>query len=86
MTEKEWDEDLVERIKSVFKASESPNIVKGGEVILMTEVIQQDRKHQKSEMLKRLPTDEEMEKIIDDKEFPDDAAKAIRKLIKEKNG
>ena len=33
-----------------------------------------------------LPSVEEMEKIIDDEEFPDDAAKEIRKFIMDKFG
>ena len=47
-------------------------------------VICKDRKYQQEEMLKRLPSVQEMEKIIDDEEFPDDAAKEIDDLIKKK--
>ena len=87
MTEMEWDDEVAKRIRKLFKVS---NIKK----MIVWKLVNDDRKHQKSEMLKRLPSPQEfmdfllhlhekslrLRKPVTRK----DEATAIHKLVKKK--
>ena len=87
MDEKEWDDEVAKRIRKLFEAS---NIKK----MIAWKLVKDDRKHQKSEMLKRLPSPQEfmdfllhlhekslrLRKPVTRK----DEAEAIHKLTKDK--
>ena len=90
MTEKEWDEKLKRKLEESCRETYSDWHYIWG-------FIKKDRKHQKSERLKRLPSVKEMSKILDEMRIDDEdpitsdfeeneleIATEIHKLVKDK--
>ena len=100
MTEKEWDEEFSQKITNLTDEIWIGRYDLKGLQILENKIfkeIRKDRKHQQSEMLKRLPSVKEMSKILDEMRIDDEdpitsdfeeneleIAEAIHKLVKDK--
>ena len=90
MTEKEWDDKFSQKITNltdeIWIGSHSLKGLRRVEGKIFA-VIRKDRKHQQSEMLKRLPRIGEIWKLLYGNspiKSKDDKAPAIHKLVKDK--